>query len=93
MTAAAEKDGEELIAVIFKSEDPNRWLDAKNLFEYGYNQYEKITVAKAEEAIADAPLTKHKKIRREYGSCCIPEGGYGNSSEGYRKGYEADRFL
>ncbi len=61
MTAAAEKDGEELIAVIFKSEDPNRWLDAKNLFEYGYNQYEKITVAKAEEAIADAPLTKHKK--------------------------------
>lgn len=61
VTAAAEKDGEELIAVIFKSEDPNRWLDAKNLFEYGYNQYEKITVAKAEEAIADAPLTKHKK--------------------------------
>lgn len=61
VTAAAEKNGEELIAVIFHSEDPNRWLDAKNLFDYGYKQYERITVAKAEEAIAEAALTKHKK--------------------------------
>ena len=61
VTAAANKDGTQLIAVIFNSEDPNRWLDAKNLFEYGFNNYEKTTVAAADEAIAEAPLTKHKK--------------------------------
>lgn len=61
VTAAAEKNGEELIAVIFHSEDPNRWLDARNLFDYGYNQYERLTIAKAKESIAEAALTRHKK--------------------------------
>ena len=61
VTAAAKKDGMNLIAVISHSEDPGRWLDAKNLFEYGFNQYEKVTVAKKGEAVAEAPLTKHKK--------------------------------
>ena len=61
VTAAAKKDGMNLIAVIFHSEDPNRWLDAKNLFEYGFNSYVETTVAGAEDAIAEAPLKKHKK--------------------------------
>ena len=61
VSAAAEKDGVELIAIIFRSEDPNRWLDAKNLFEYGFNEYEKTELAKADVAIAEVPLTKHKK--------------------------------
>ena len=61
VSAAAEKDGVQLIAVIFDSEDPNRWLDAKNLFEYGFNNYQKTEIAKANVAIAEAPLTKHKK--------------------------------
>ena len=61
VAAAAEKDGVELIAVIFDSEDPNRWLDAKNLFEYGFNGYQKTEIAKANVAIEEVPLTKHKK--------------------------------
>ncbi|MGN0136899.1 D-alanyl-D-alanine carboxypeptidase [Anaerotignum sp.] len=61
VTAAAEKDDVQLIAVIFNSEDPNRWLDAKNLFEYGFNNYQKVEIAKANEAIEEIPLTKHKK--------------------------------
>ncbi len=61
VTAAAKKDGTNLIAVVFNSEDPNRWLDAKNMFEYGYNNYQKVEIAKAKEAVAEAPLTKHKK--------------------------------
>lgn len=61
VTASAEKDGVELIAVIFNSEDPNRWLDAKNLFEYGFNSYQKVEIAKANEAVEEVPLTKHKK--------------------------------
>lgn len=61
VTASAEKDGVQLIAVIFNSEDPNRWLDAKNLFEYGFNGYQKVEIAKANAAIEEVPLTKHKK--------------------------------
>ena len=61
LAAAAEKDGMRLLAIIFDSEDPGRWLDAKNLFEYGFNNYAKTTVAAATETIAEAPLTKHKK--------------------------------
>lgn len=61
VTAAAKKDGTTLIAVVFHSEDPNRWLDAKNLFEYGFNNYQKVEIAEANAAIEQAPLTKHKK--------------------------------
>lgn len=61
VTAAAKKDDTNLIAVVFHSEDPNRWLDAKNLFEYGFNEYEKTTVVGADEAVENVPLTKHKK--------------------------------
>lgn len=61
VAAAAEKDDVELIAVVFDSEDPNRWLDAKNLFEYGFNSYQKTEIAKANVAIEEVPLTKHKK--------------------------------
>ena len=61
VTAAAKKDGMNLIAVVFDAEDPNRWLDAKNLFEYGFNSYVATTVAGADDAVAEAPLTKHKK--------------------------------
>lgn len=61
VTAAAEKDGVKLIAVIFDSADPNRWLDGKALFEYGFNGYQKKELAKAGSAIEEVPLTKHKK--------------------------------
>jgi len=61
VTAAAKNDAMELIAVVFHSEDPGRWIDSKNLFEYGFNNYAETTVAGANDAIAEAPLTKHKK--------------------------------
>lgn len=61
VAASAEKDGVELLAIIFDSEDPGRWTDAKNLFEYGFNSYAKTTVVTAEEAVTQAALTKHKK--------------------------------
>ena len=61
LAAAAEKDGQTLIAVVFNSEDPNRWLDSKNLFEYGFNSYQKIQLARANAAVEEMPLTKHKR--------------------------------
>ena len=61
VTAAAKNDTMDLIAVVFHSEDPGRWIDSKNLFEYGFNNYVETTVVGANDAIAEAPLTKHKK--------------------------------
>lgn len=61
VTAAAKKDNENLIAVVFHAEDPNRWLDSKNMFEYGFNGYDEAVLAKANEAVEEMPLIKHKK--------------------------------
>ncbi len=61
VAASAEKDGQRLIAVVFHSADPNRWLDAKNLFEYGFNGYQKVDLATANVVIEEMPLTKHKR--------------------------------
>ncbi len=73
VTAAAKKDGMNLIAVVFHSEDPNRWLDAKNLFEYGFNDYAEVKVAGADEAVAEAALTKHKKSQGDTLSVVLGE--------------------
>jgi len=61
VTAAAKNESMDLIAVVFHSEDPGRWIDSKNLFEFGFNSYVETTVAGADDTIAEAPLTKHKK--------------------------------
>lgn len=61
VTAAAKNENMDLIAVVFHSEDPNRWIDSKNLFEFGFNNYVETTVVGANDAIEEAPLTKHKK--------------------------------
>ena len=61
VTAAAKNENMNLIAVVFHAEDPARWIDSKNLFEFGFNNYAETIVAGADEAIAEAPLSKHKK--------------------------------
>lgn len=61
VTASAEKDGESLIAVIFDSESPGRWNDAKNLFEYGFNGYVRTELSRKGSLIEEAALTKHDK--------------------------------
>ena len=45
VAATAEKNGTKLIAIISDSEDPNRWVDAKQLFEYGFNDFTKHQLA------------------------------------------------
>ncbi len=62
VSAAAEKDGETLISIIFNSPDPARWLDAKNLFEFGFNEYEKAELGKAAEVLEAMPLMKHNRL-------------------------------
>jgi len=39
LAASAERNGVQLIAIIFDSPDPGRWLDARMLFDYGFDTY------------------------------------------------------
>lgn len=61
IAATAEKDGVKLIAIISDSQDPNRWLDAKALFEYGFNNFEEVVLAKSGNAAYTIDLTNQKK--------------------------------
>ena len=40
---SAEKDGVELISVVFYTSSSGRWTDTKKLFEYGFSQYVSVT--------------------------------------------------
>lgn len=62
VSAAAQKDGETLISIIFNSPDPGRWEDAKNLFEFGFDQYEKVELGKVADVVEAIPLTKHNRL-------------------------------
>ncbi|WP_352401058.1 D-alanyl-D-alanine carboxypeptidase family protein [Anaerotignum sp.] len=62
VSAAAEKDGNIFIAIIFNSPDPGRWVDAKSLFEFGFNSYEKVHLGKVATPVEEVPLTKHNRL-------------------------------
>ena len=62
VAATAEKDGTQLIAIIMNSEDPNRWLDARNLFEYGFNNFSINTLQKNGDVVETAGLTNNNKL-------------------------------
>lgn len=62
VAATAEKDGTQLIAIIMNSEDPNRWIDAKNLFEYGFNNFSINTLQKSGDVIEKVKLINNNKL-------------------------------
>jgi D-alanyl-D-alanine carboxypeptidase (penicillin-binding protein 5/6) len=45
LTTCAEKNGMKLICVIMKEESPSQFTDTKELFEYGFNNFQKINIA------------------------------------------------
>ncbi|MDR3239412.1 MAG: D-alanyl-D-alanine carboxypeptidase [Clostridiales bacterium] len=47
VAASAEKDGVKLIAIICQSKEPGRWVDAKTLFEHGFNRFHFETILQA----------------------------------------------
>lgn len=51
---AAEKDGVELISVVFYTSNGGRWSDSKKLMEYGFSQFVSMT---PEELFAQNPVT------------------------------------
>lgn len=62
VAATAEKDGTELIAVIMNSEDPNRWIDAKNLFDYGFNNFSINTFQKKGGVVETVSLINNNRL-------------------------------
>lgn len=62
LTAAAQKDGITLIAIVFDDEDPGRWVDTTALFEYGFNNYEMVELQKAGDVVATVGLSEHNRL-------------------------------
>lgn len=48
LVACAEKDGMKLISVVLRDEAPLHYEDTIALFEYGFNNFEKINISKTE---------------------------------------------
>lgn len=48
LVTCAEKDGMNLICVVMKSEPPLQYTDTYNLFEYGFQNFEKLNIAENE---------------------------------------------
>ena len=61
VAATATKDDTTLIAIISDSEDPNRWYDAKTLFEYGFNSFNDKVVTTVGGTAASLKISNHKK--------------------------------
>ena len=61
IAASAEKDGIQLVAIIFNSEDPGRWEDAAALFNYGFENYNFFTIAQNGSVVGQVPLHNHNK--------------------------------
>ncbi len=51
VSATATKDGIELIAIVMKSTDNERWEDAEKLFEYGFQNYSMYELQTADTVI------------------------------------------
>lgn len=60
VVATASKDGEELLVVLFNSPDPERWNDAKRLFDYGFDNYNNVELqvedSLVQEVLIDNPV-------------------------------------
>lgn len=62
ISATANKDGMQLIAVIMNAPDAStRFAEAKELLEYGYNNFEVYPALKAGEEYGDVPVKKGAK--------------------------------
>lgn len=57
LAAYAENGNVKLIAVLFNDTDPERWLDARKLFNYGFDNYSYITIQDSGEVITEMPLS------------------------------------
>ncbi|MBR0104609.1 MAG: D-alanyl-D-alanine carboxypeptidase [Firmicutes bacterium] len=57
LAAYAENGNVKLIAVLFNDTDPERWLDARKLFNYGFDNYSYLNIQESGEVITEMPLS------------------------------------
>ena len=63
IVAAAQKDGRTLIAVVMKTQGQNIWTDAKQLLDYGFNNYQiKKILSKGDVVGKTTPKYSEKEI-------------------------------
>lgn len=62
LAASATMDNENLIAIIMNSEDPGRWQDAKNLFDWAFENYDIVEYRQVGVA-ATAKLEGHNRLK------------------------------
>ena len=55
-------NNENLIAIVMFSEDPGRWNDSINLFEWAFNNYDMIEY-RQEGVAATAALSNHNRLK------------------------------
>ncbi|MBQ9136274.1 MAG: D-alanyl-D-alanine carboxypeptidase [Lachnospiraceae bacterium] len=48
LVSCAEKDGLKLIAVVMATDSPNQFADTVSLFNYGFNNFEKVNISQTE---------------------------------------------
>lgn len=53
VSATARKDGVDLIAVIAKSTDTDRWKDARKLFDYAFKNYKLVNIIMKNEVLPE----------------------------------------
>lgn len=61
LVASATKDGRQLIAVVLHA--PNRFGDAEKLLEWGFEQTENVSFARAGEVVADFPVSNGESVK------------------------------
>ncbi|MCL2707544.1 MAG: D-alanyl-D-alanine carboxypeptidase [Defluviitaleaceae bacterium] len=57
LASAAQKNGIELVAVVFNSKDPGRWQDSQMLFEYGFENFAYETIHRQGDTLEKMPVS------------------------------------
>ncbi len=66
LVATASMNGTNLLIVLFNSPDPQRWIDAKLLFDYGFNNYSKVELQAEDSVIQEVHIDNPIKGTNEY---------------------------
>lgn len=56
LAAAAVRQDRELIAIVFDSEGDNIWTDATSLLDYGFMQFDRVSLVEAGKQVGELPV-------------------------------------
>jgi len=62
LAASAKRDNQELIAVILGSSDARIWDDAKNLLNYGFANFQSLSLTKIDEVVATIKVADNQEV-------------------------------